>query len=208
MASQLVNYALEHRKTSHIHTFFTLSDIKNITSIKLGHARPTGLLRGGGGGGRQQVQPGSRRPVLPGSRRQMQRVGGPPKDISTKVVDQFKVDYDISGEPILLRSVSRQDGNRWCRVIAVEDLAALFDEHNGNSQGFTNYKNLYNHVRGWGGRASCAVPPILNPPTWSVPPGQPPPPPSWRTMPRPTWHPFLMVGHASSTAWRASTERV
>ena len=142
MTSQLVAFALKQRSERHERNFFIRKDAMKIISIKLS-------------------EQSGRRPRLAGSVR-LRGVGGvserarsgnldlPAMEFNSRFLQQFKVDWDVNGQAVLLRSVRRAsiiEGNgrqslqRWCPVVAVEDLETVFNEHK-IAQGFTSHKLL------------------------------------------------------------------
>lgn len=66
-----------------------------------------------------------------------------PKDYTNKVLRTFKVVTVPSGR-ILMRRAKRGEAQRWCPVVPVEDLPALFAAfHGGEGLGFNAAERLF-----------------------------------------------------------------
>ena len=66
--------------------------------------------------------------------------------LTAKVLKQFYVDTEPKGQPVLLRWVKRNKAWRWCAVVAVEDLPAIFRTHHTGGLGCAGINKLYQHV--------------------------------------------------------------
>lgn len=144
MNNQLVPFALLHRENNREPNYFTSADLSGIIARLGGTPRVplvtttrmrSGRRRGSGG----VMQQGG-----------VQQLGGAPKQYSNRVMQQFKVDTDINGNPIVLRQAKRPTdvgGARYFPVVALEDLEAVIDKHQELALGYGGIRAVFNHVR-------------------------------------------------------------
>ena len=83
-----------------------------------------------------------------------------PKEFSEDVLNEFSLDTDIKGEPILLRKVARTsdvDGtsHRHVPVIPIDRLEETIRVHQSQAIGYGGINKLFNHVRGRRGLGSA-----------------------------------------------------
>ena len=226
MNSQLVSFALWHRENKREPKYFTSQDLSGIRErlggtpngpVATASRMRSGRRRGAGG----VTQQGG-----------VQQLGGTSKRYSDKLMNQFKVDTDVKGNPIVLRQTVRMEdvsgaaGTCYLPVVALEDLPALIAKHQAGALGYGGIKAVFNHVRGRvggemavgkGGLCSAAglaarssrplLPPTLPPPTRSPLSLMPHPLHSCATMPARACQQAPTGRHASCTAWRALRRR-
>ena len=183
MNSQLVSFALWHRENKREPKYFTSQDLSGIRErlggtpsgpVATASRMRSGRRRGAGG----VTQQGG-----------VQQLGGTSKRYSDKLMNQFKVDTDVNGNPIVLRQTVRMEdvsgaaGTCYLPVVALEDLPALIAKHQAGALGYGGIKAVFNHVRGRpGGWEGCGE-------GWAVqrcwPPAPSSRPPSRLPHPRP-----------------------
>ena len=155
MASQLLQHALLHRIEGYQNKYFVQQDIEYIIHRLKGRASgaqtPTGT-----GASRQQRRKGSAKWTAAG----VVLSSLEPKEFSEDVLNEFSLDTDIKGEPILLRKVARTsdvDGtsHRHVPVIPIDRLEETIRVHQSQAIGYGGINKLFNHVRGRRGLGSA-----------------------------------------------------
>ena len=147
--------ALLHRIEGYQNKYFVQQDIEYIIHRLKGRASgaqtPTGT-----GASRQQRRKGSAKWTAAG----VVLSSLEPKEFSEDVLNEFSLDTDIKGEPILLRKVARTsdvDGtsHRHVPVIPIDRLEETIRVHQSQAIGYGGINKLFNHVRGRRGLGSA-----------------------------------------------------
>ena len=215
MAEQMIEHALQQRVESREVKFFTRNDIDHIKA-RLG--APVERLSVATNSQRsqrsQRRRQGAGGVVQEGGVMQQGEQGA--KEFSRKLLAQFRVGRAADGEQILLRQVSRGGEQRWCPVVALEDLPVLIQQHRENATGFSGINKTYSHVSrdspGRGCRLAVQPHPHLLP-TPRVLTSYPSlpyscTPSSWPTMCPPSWLLDQMGRLTPCLAWRDSPSRL
>jgi hypothetical protein len=63
-----------------------------------------------------------------------------------QVLKKFRLEPNLDGEDVLLRSVTRDNALRWVKVVALEELPTLLEEHHRKALAFKCSRKLYDHV--------------------------------------------------------------